>query len=131
MQYIVSLTVGGTVACWYFLPLHPAPLKSSLFRACTYSFGSVCYGALLVAILHTLRYVISLLKRKERRRERDGDGNLLFFCFLYLLDMLVGALEGLVMYINKYAYSYIAAYGLDFYTSGKHVYNLFERRGWV
>lgn len=124
---VVSVTSGGTVATWWFQPGHPAPVRGSAFRALTTSFGSICFGSLVLAFVTTLRATIrGAVNNMRRNRERN------FFkeCMLLILDSLLRCIEGLISYINRYAYSYVAAYGQDFVTSGKSVMRLFEHRGW-
>jgi hypothetical protein len=114
LRVILSLTTSGTVACWYFQPLHPAPIKSSLFRAITYSLGSACFGALIVAILEVLRILIRICRQKAVQRDRDrrsgrnsrsdSESDLavcLYLCFLTVLETIVGMLENTLRYINK------------------------------
>lgn len=133
IQYVVSVTAGGTVASWYFQPHHPAPVKGALFRALTTSFGSICVGALLVAVIMVLKHLVQVLKRREeRRRQRDREeGSLVVICLLAVLETVINCIENAVRYINRYAYAYVAAYGYDFFTSGKLALDLFERRGWT
>lgn len=124
---VVSVTSGGTVATWWFQPGHPAPVRGSAFRALTTSFGSICFGSLVLAFVTTLRAMIrGAVNNIGSNRERN------FFktCILLILDSLLRCIESLISYINRYAYSYVAAYGQDFVTSGKSVMRLFERRGW-
>ena len=49
-----------TLGTWWFVPAEANSfwsnaLSDSLYRATTYSFGSVCFGSLLVAIVQALR----------------------------------------------------------------------------
>jgi hypothetical protein len=127
VHYIVSVTAGGTVATWWFQPHHPAPVRGSLFRATTTSFGSICFGALIVAFIQTLRELLrTIRKQNHRRRERDAFAD----CLVCIADAMLRCVEDALVYINRFAYSYVAAYGYDFISAGKQVTNLFQRRGW-
>lgn len=129
---VVAVTAGGTVASWWFQPKHPAPVRGSLFRATTTSFGSICFGSMVVAAITTLRAIVkSVINDSRRHRGRPGHRNFFRVCILYTLEMLLACLESALRYINKYAYSYVAAYGYDFITSGRSVLQLFEQRGWA
>jgi hypothetical protein len=131
INYLVGLTCSGSVACWWFLPQHPAPVRSSFFRSITTSFGSVCFGSLLVAILQTLRFLLTKLRndRDQRNRRNSESGqNLLYYCFLCILETLVIWIEALVVYFNRYAFAYIAAYGDDFVSAGHKVVELFDSK---
>lgn len=124
-HYVVSVTVGGVVATWWFQPSHSSPVAASLLRATTTSFGSICFGSLIVAFIQTCREILRGIKnQRDRRRERNV-GLEIFIC---IADMMLQCIENLVVYINRFAYSYIAAYGYDFIGAGKQVTNLFERR---
>jgi len=60
MKNVVRVSVSGVVGTWWFSPAEAASICSdavchSLIRSTTYSFGSICFGSLIVAILHMLR----------------------------------------------------------------------------
>jgi hypothetical protein len=124
---VVSVTSGGTVASWWFQPHHPAPVRAALFRATTTSFGSICFGSLILAFITTLRAMVRGAIDKMRN---DRNRNFVKECLLLILSSILNCLENLIAYINRYAYAYIAAYGYDFMTAGKYVMSLFEQRGW-
>lgn len=96
---ILHVTVSGVVGTFWFAPeeasgfFSPA-VTDSLTRACTFSLGSVCLGSLLTAILQVLHQ----LANQARLR---GRGNDLLLC---VLECLVGFLERLIAYFNKWAY---------------------------
>ena len=48
---------AGTAASWYFQTNERHPTRAALRRACTTSFGSVCMGSAVVAVLRTVRMV--------------------------------------------------------------------------
>jgi hypothetical protein len=126
---LLSTTVSGVVSCWWFQPFRPQVVRGSFFRSISYSFGSVCLGSLLVSVIMALRAVLRMLRdtrgNNDRRRRDD---NLILLCFYGIVDALLQLLEGAMLYFNKYAYCYVAAYGDDFVTSGKNVMALFGRR---
>ena len=116
------VAVSGAVASWWFK--HPSNfvLESSsvtsnaLWRACTSSFGSVCYGSLLVSLLEAARSTLRSLRKLNR-------------CVAFCVDCVLSVLEGWTMYINRYAFTYVAIYGDDFMTAGRRVNALFNHRG--
>jgi hypothetical protein len=130
IKAVVQTTVAGTLACWWFQPKREAPVRGSLFRALTSSFGSICLGSLIVALIQALREVLQGMRRQAMR----GDGrnrNAWTACFLAVLDTLLDWVEQAVQYFNKYAYCYVAAYGLGFVQSGRLVTSLFYTRYFV
>lgn len=123
IKNVVHVTVAGTVGTWWFSP-HEAnsccssAVRGSLFRATTYSFGSICFGSLIVAIIQALR---------EMAREGRSRGDMLACC----AECILGCLQGIAEYFNKWAYSFVGLYGYGFLEAGKEVINLFKERGWT
>ena len=72
----------------------------------TYSFGSICFGSLIVSIVQFIKQLASV-GRVAAEQEGETVWQLIF-CFL---QCLVGLIEGLVEYFNHYAYTQIALYG--------------------
>lgn len=126
---ILQVTVSGATATWFFQPDRAAPVKGSLFRALTTSFGSICFGSLLVAIVQTLRDTVHLVRNKLNSNARQR--NMMTAFFLCILDQLLAWLEAMVRYFNRYAFVYCAAWGKSYLESGRSVWSLFERRGWT
>ncbi len=118
---VMHCVTAGTVAEWWFKAT-PAesPVWDSFGRAMTWSFGSICFGSLLVAILKAIRQML----REARNNKNAG----LFIC---LIDCILGCIESLLEYFNRYAYCFVAIYGYDFLKAGKAVFSLFKRLGWT
>ena len=72
---------AGTLATWYFNPEEQNASVPSAKRACTSSFGSACYGALIVATIETLE----MIARYAESQARDADGD--SACQLYASRM--------------------------------------------
>lgn len=123
---VLHVTTAGVVGTWWFAPdeactfCSPA-VNDSLVRACTFSAGSVCLGSLLTAILQVLHHLAHAARRHGRGHE----------FLLCVLDCILGCLERLTTYFNKFAYVYIGLYGYDYLTAGKKVMSLFVERGWT
>jgi len=135
IKYLLVTTCQGTVACWWFHPSHLAPLYSSLFRAVTINFGSICFGALILSLIEALRFIGRILKQAIEQRRIRGDGeesnranNAVQVCCLLVIDCLLQVVERMLLYFNRYAFGYIAAYGYDYHSAGVKVIELFERR---
>lgn len=124
-------TVAGVVGTWWFTPEVDRPkgfcnttIYNSWLRSTIYSFGSICLGSLLVAVLQVLQVIVS----SARSGSRDGNGaNSIVWC---LLQCLVDVMERVMEYINQWAFVYVGLYGYDYCTAGKKVYQLFKDRGW-
>jgi hypothetical protein len=112
------------VGTWWFAPqdalsvFSPA-IVDSFRRATTYSFGSICMGSLLVAIIQTLEAIA----RSARKNKRGG----LFLC---VIECILHMLSRIAVYFNRWAYCYVGLYGFDYVSSGKKAMELFQAKGW-
>lgn len=127
----VQTTVAGSVGTFWFVPEEASgccsqALSSSLYRSLTYSFGSICMGSLLVAIIQAAR---SLVRQAEEQARRDGDG--LGSILLCLAQCILSLLEAFAEYFNKWAFIYVGLYGYSYLEAGKNVITLFQQRGWT
>jgi len=124
IKNVVHVTVAGTVGTWWWTPLEASgfcskAVRESHNRAMTHSFGSICLGSLLVAILQTLKSFA------ESAREND-DG--LLMC---LADCILGCLQTIMEMFNEWAFVYVGLYGYTFVDAAKNVITLFKSRGWT
>jgi len=118
LKNISHTTTCGVAATWYFTTRITSPTKPALKRACTYSFGSICLGSLLVALIQALRALL--------RTGRRANNNNIFLC---IIDCLLSCIEGLVQYFNTYAYAQIAIYGRSYIESAKATWELLCSKG--
>jgi len=125
IQNISHTTTSGTVAAWWFM--HASSNKQATLgafkRATTTSLGSICFGSLLVAIVRALRSMAN-----QSRDRNSGGGGAALAC---VAECILGCLESIILWINKWAFVYVGIYGMDFKTSGGSVWELFKRRGWT
>lgn len=117
---VVHTTVAGLVATFYFLnsATHRVanPTARSFKRAMTYSFGSICFGSLIVALIQTLRYIL------KSSRTRNGLANA-------ILDCLLSIIEQLADYFNYYAYIHVAIYGKSYIDAASDTIRLIKSSG--
>lgn len=57
LQNILTCTTSGVVASWWYQPNAKKATTGALYRSLTSSFGSICFGSLIVAVLQALRTV--------------------------------------------------------------------------
>merc|ERR1719203_670824 len=119
----MHVTTAGTVGTWWFSPNEAnsccsSAITGSFFRATTYSFGSICFGSLLVAIVQALRQLNSMTQDQE-------DCNILH-C---IIDCILACIESILEYLNKWAYVYVGLYGYSYLEAGRIVMTLFQHRG--
>ncbi|KAI8855321.1 plasma-membrane choline transporter-domain-containing protein [Chytridium lagenaria] len=131
----IHVTVSGTFATVYFtgvaapgskrieVPEKAVTLKAS-GRALTTSFGPICFGSLLVALVATLRAIAD-----QARNESAQNGNI--FCCLVAtcISCLLGCIQDLLEYFNKYAFTQVAIYGKGYCQAAKDTWRLVQTRG--
>lgn len=120
IQNVSRVTSSGVFACRYFLGLHspqaPNPTVESFKRATTYSFGSICFGSLLVSFISFLRFLL----------DSSNDGNSIARA---LTDCLLSILESLLRYFNTYAFTQVAIYGKSYIEAAKSTWDLVNNSG--
>ena len=132
LQNTIQVTVAGVMGTWCFDKddaascCSPAVI-SSLYRSLTYSFGSICFGSLVQAIVTALRVIVENA-RNSRNNQTNQDCGALLIC---ILDCILSCLEDIVEYFNQWAYVFVGIYGYSYLQSGKKVYELFLARGWT
>jgi hypothetical protein len=126
-MYVSHFIVASVVGSWWFTPKAPSPVASATHRAFTSSFGSLSFGALIVAVLEACK---QLARAAQRAAEKD-DAPAPVKIMACLCVCIIGCVEGLVKYFNSYAVIFCALTGKGFYDSGKDVMALFEERGWT
>jgi len=121
IKNVVHVTVSGTFATWYFMYPNnmPAnPTLGALKRATWTSFGSICLGSLLVAIIKALRSAAE----RAGGGSRQSIGQAILIC-------LVSMFERLVEYFNVYAFTQVAIYGKPYCEAASDTWKLIKARG--
>mmetsp|Transcript_18977 Transcript_18977/g.28303 ORF Transcript_18977/g.28303 Transcript_18977/m.28303 type:complete len:495 (-) Transcript_18977:253-1737(-) len=125
IQNTVHVTSAGVIGTWWFVPSEASrccspAVKDSFVRATTFSFGSICLGSLIVAIIQALRALNNMTKEQDECN------------FLHcIIDCILGCLESIIEYFNKWAYVYVGLYGYSYIDAGKNVMRLFQNKGWT
>ena len=121
----MHVTTAGTVATWWFIPDEASAswsqaIQDSLFRALSYSFGSICFGSFLVSLIQALRAL-----ERHTRESRDAQ-------FVHcIIQCILGLIEGIIEFINRWAYVYVGMYGFSYLEAGRSVMELFQNKGWT
>ncbi|KAF9139470.1 putative choline transporter, neither null mutation nor overexpression affects choline transport [Mortierella sp. GBA39] len=126
IKNVIHVTISGVFGVYYFFEGSAAgapasPTLASAKRALTTSFGSICFGSLLIALLQTLRYILNSL----RSDSDEGIQAFLAMCASCILSML----EGLFEIFNKFAFTQVAMYGKPFVRAAKDTWELIKDRG--
>ena len=68
------VSVSGTVGTWYWLdedhPRKKRPVLSSLWVAFRYHLGTIAFGALLVAIVQFIRYIVAYIDSRTKKMQK-------------------------------------------------------------
>lgn len=122
ITYVTHVTLAGMFATVYFLNdgiKHP--VWGSAKRALTTSFGSICFGALLIAIINVIRYFLAIA-----RAEAD---NAICAFLICIVQCLVDCAAGLFEWFNYYAFSGVAIYGQAFVPTARKTWTMIKDRG--
>ncbi|KDO26321.1 hypothetical protein SPRG_08394 [Saprolegnia parasitica CBS 223.65] len=126
VQNVLTTTAAGTVASWWYHSSPTSGVGGALYRSMTSSFGSICFGSLIVAVLSAMRTMARVI-----RNQAQQDDNAALACVACLAECVLNCIENIMEYFNQWAYTYVGIYGFDFRTSGKAVIDLFNNRGWT
>lgn len=132
-QNTIQVTVAGVMATWCFdvdfaKNWCSSAVWTSLYRSVTFSFGSICFGSLMMALVRVIRYFIENAKKQRDNRQNDTcDGGEMLIC---VLDCLINFFEEVLDYFNHWSYVFCGIYGYSYLQSGKMVVELFRARGW-
>lgn len=112
--------IGGSVTQWYFSPAGTKDFKgttmTSVKHALGPSFGTICYGSFVIA-------VVEMLKRMAEKSRRENRGNLLVYCVVCCLQCLYAFIE----YISRFAMLQASMTGEAFCDAAKTVSDLLSR----
>ncbi|ORD93978.1 CTL plasma membrane transporter, partial [Enterospora canceri] len=74
-----------------------------------YAMGSVAFGALIIAVIKTLRYLVNLRRQRSGRSdEQPGTFEMVILC---MADCILSLVESYVHVLNKFTFSYLAITG--------------------
>lgn len=119
LKNVIHVSISGVYGSWYFCSQKPGGFpkgatRGAFKRSVTYSFGSISFGSLLVAIIQFLRQACNIARQNEA-----AQGNILGSILFCVLGCFISILEWAVQFINEYAFSYIALYGKAYIPAAK------------
>lgn len=126
LSAVYQHVVAGSVAGWYFSRdvMSAGKIRenafSSLFHAVTTSCGSLAFGALILAIIRFINFILELTKKQNPQ-------NRFLVCLISCIQCLVGCIQTIVQYINKFAYIYVAMHGYSFCKAARECFELVSR----
>lgn len=124
INYFLTVEAGIFATYYFSAPGSPSTVGGSFKRASTTSFGSIAFGALIVALVDLLRAAMQMIMQHEA-----GQGDLLGCIIACIATACMDCVASLVEYFNRYAMIEIAIYGFPFIKAAKSTWNLFKDRG--
>eukprot|EP01084_Bolivina_argentea_P311651 539478_1 len=123
-------TICGSVGTWYFL--HPKqtpsyPVYNSFQKSITTSFGSICYGSLIIAVIQTIKIFINIFRAMIRERRHNHSACIR--CMTACISGFTDCIKNVTEYINCMAFARTAIYGMNYCQSAKQTMHLFTSRG--
>lgn len=116
---VLFVSCSGVMARHYYNISPESSVGSAFTQAMTISFGSICFGSLLIAIIQTLR---ALCRQAQRDAEEEGDA--CTACLACVASCILGMIEEFMDMINTFAFIYVAIYGMNFWDSATEAFNL-------
>ena len=85
--------VAGVYGSWFFCAGKPGGMpkgatRGAARRSLTYSFGSICFGSLVVAIINMIRQAVSIAQSQEA-----GQGNIVGSILFCVLGCIIGLID--------------------------------------
>ncbi|KAJ6239715.1 protein pns1 [Anaeramoeba flamelloides] len=116
---VVHVTCCGVFGNYYFLKgeMPEDPTMKSFKRATTKSFGSICFGSLVIAIIKTIRAMV-----RSQRNSNNGFARCIALC-------LLACIEWIAEWINAYALVHVAVYGKGYIKCAKATFRMLKQRG--
>ncbi|CAH02692.1 Pns1p [Kluyveromyces lactis] len=132
IRNVIHCTVSGIFGAWYYFSksdqgMPKWPGFGALKRSLTYSFGSICFGSLIVTIIETLKAVLRLAV--DGVMGGGGADNGWMQCLALIANWIFSFLEWLARYFNHYAYVFIALYGKPYLRAAKETWYMLREKG--
>lgn len=133
---VVHCTTAAAISHWWRQGKCDDDTVAEGFRRVTsYSFGSICFGSLLAAIIRTIRSILVFLNGKMRRREEYRQSSTMMermnSCAARVLMNLLHILDRMIVYFNRYAFVFVAIEGQDYMQASSTAVQLFKSRGFA
>jgi len=115
---VCHVTYCGVFGRWYFQAETSSAVRKSLGVAMTTSFGSICFGSLLVAAVRALEAVL-----RQARADAQQDGNACCCVILLVLECVVSCIGDILEYFSEWAYVQCAVRNVSFIEAARITYS--------
>ena len=129
INYMTIFIVACCVAFWYFSFDNPDnrprfPICKSLWWAIRYHLGSLGFGALLLAIIQFVKFLLMYVVHYVQGLQNKGIDNKVLIWFLKCMVCCVSCFERVIQYISSLGYAYLAISGKNFCVSCAKAFTL-------
>ena len=129
INYLTIFIVACCVAFWYFSFDNPDnrprfPICKSLWWAIRYHLGSLGFGALLLAIIQFVKFVLMYVVYYVQDLQKKGLDNKILVWVLKCMVCCVSCFERVIQYISSLGYAYLAIAGTNFCSSCAKAFTL-------
>ena len=125
-----SQFVYASSACiWYFTfekGTENHPIAKSFYRGFRYHFGSIVFGATIIAIIRFLMFFVEYVKKQMEKTTGKTKGKC-FKCIFCCIECCLACCNKIMEFINKHAYIQIALKGDSFCTAAWEGFGLIIR----
>lgn len=99
LKNTIHTTIAGVYGSWFFCSGKPGGMprgatRGAFRRAVTYSFGSISFGSLIVALINMLRQAVSIAQQQEAQ-----SGNMVASIAFCILGCFIGILDWAVQWV--------------------------------
>lgn len=127
----IHTAIAGVYGSWYFFSasadgIPRGATRGAFRRAVTYSFGSISFGSLAIAIINTFRQIFSVVRYRETGTGVCGLFGSIMWC---LGGCVLAVLDWLTTFFNRYAFCHVALYGKAFIPAAKDTWGMMRDRG--
>eukprot|EP00928_Gymnodinium_smaydae_P047408 TRINITY_DN3163_c0_g2_i1.p1 TRINITY_DN3163_c0_g2~~TRINITY_DN3163_c0_g2_i1.p1 ORF type:complete len:830 (+),score=87.09 TRINITY_DN3163_c0_g2_i1:55-2544(+) len=110
---------AGVFGRWYFGSDGQGTVGSSLKVALFSSFGSICCGSLLIAVVRALEEIAERIQRQS-----SGEGNVVVALIACIVKVVIRCIGDILEWISQYCFVQCALRGLGFWQAAKATYAL-------
>ena len=126
VQAMTTFVIASACCMWYFShgageELH-LPVLRSYGRSFRYHFGSLAFGAFILAVVQFLQFLVEVFKKHAE--STGADRNKAMEYLINCLRCCLACVERIVQFINKNAYIQIALSGKNYSMAAKEGFEL-------
>lgn len=114
---LCHVTYCGVFGRWYMNQDDGKRLRKSFMVAIGPSFGSICFGSFIIAVIRALEYTVRMM-----RRDAQEDGNIVCCIILLIVECLISCVGDFMEYFSEWAYVQVAIRGCSFCQAVKITY---------